>query len=160
MINFRAITEDNFHAIIHMKRPEGEHFVSSNAYSLAQAWLYRDAGDVYPFAIYHGDEPVGFMMLDEDLEEECLIIWRIMFPVENQGRGYGSAAIGEIIRLARESGKNPISFGNGRGVRNLFENILVQQANRLAVTPDLNAEKLMALLPEDVQAAMDQEGEQ
>ena len=105
MINFRAITEDNFQTIIHMKRPEGEHFVSSNAYSLAQAWLYRDAGDVYPFAIYHGDEPVGFMMLDEDLEEECLIIWRIMFPVENQGRGYGSAAIGEIIRLARESGK-------------------------------------------------------
>ena len=61
--------------------------------------------------------------------------------------------------LARESARSPISFGNGRGVRNLFENILVQQANRLAVTPDLNAEKLMALLPEDVHKAMEQEGE-
>lgn len=105
MINFRAITEDNFDAIIRMKRPDDEHFVASNAYSLAQAWLYRDAGDVYPFAIYDDDQPVGFMMLDEDLDEKCLIIWRIMFPVENQNKGYGTAAIREIIRLAKESGK-------------------------------------------------------
>lgn len=109
MVNFRAITEENFDTIIRMKRPDGEHFVSSNAYSLAQAWLYRDAGDVYPFAIYDDDTPVGFMMLDEDAEdagsERCLIIWRIMFPAEHQFKGYGTAAIREIIRLARESGK-------------------------------------------------------
>ena len=105
MINFRAITEENFDAIIRMKRPDDEHFVASNAYSLAQAWLYRDAGDVYPFAIYDDDQPVGFMMLDEDLDEKCLIIWRIMFPVEHQCKGYGTAAIREIIRLAKESGK-------------------------------------------------------
>ena len=109
MINFRAITEDNFDAIIRMKRPDDEHFVASNAYSLAQAWLYRDAGDVYPFVIYDDDQPVGFMMLDEDAEdanaERCLIIWRIMFPVENQNKGYGTAAIREIIRLAKDSGK-------------------------------------------------------
>ena len=105
MINFRAITEDNFDAIIRMKRPDDEHFVANNAYSLAQAWLYRDAGDVYPFAIYDDETPVGFMMLDEDLDEKCVIIWRIMFPVENQNKGYGTAAIREIIRLAKESGK-------------------------------------------------------
>ena len=105
MINFRAITEDNFDAIIRMKRPDDEHFVASNAYSLAQAWLYPDAGDVYPFAIYDDDQPVGFMMLDEDLDERCLIIWRIMFPEENRFKGYGTAAIRRIIDLARESGK-------------------------------------------------------
>ena len=105
MINFRAITEDNFDAIIRMKRPDDEHFVASNAYSLAQAWLYRDAGDVYPFAIYDDDQSVGFMMLDEDADERCLIIWRIMFPGENQNKGYGTAAIREIIRLAKDSGK-------------------------------------------------------
>ena len=105
MINFRAITEENFDAIIRMKRPDDEQFVASNAYSLAQAWLYRDAGDVYPFAIYNDDRPVGFMMLDEDLEEKCLIIWRIMFPDEHRFKGYGTAAISRIIGLARESGK-------------------------------------------------------
>ena len=55
MINFRKITEDNFDAIIKMKRPDGENFVASNAHSLAQAWLYRDDGDVFPFAIYNDD---------------------------------------------------------------------------------------------------------
>ena len=67
--------------------------------------LYRENNDVYPFAIYNDEEPVGFMMLDEDLEERCLVIWRIMFPAEHQNKGYGTAAIREIIRLAKESGK-------------------------------------------------------
>lgn len=105
MIHFEKITEDNFKAIVEMKRPDGERFVASNAYSLAQAWLYRESGDVYPFAIYSEGEPVGFMMLDEDLEERCLVIWRIMFPVEHQNMGYGTQAVREIVRLAGESGK-------------------------------------------------------
>lgn len=105
MISFRAITEDNFGTIIRMKRPDNEGFVASNAYSLAQAWLYRDNNDVYPFAIYNDEEPVGFMMLDEDLEERCLVIWRIMFPEEHQNKGYGTEAIKKIVELARESAK-------------------------------------------------------
>ena len=79
--------------------------MASNAYSLAEAWLYKDAGDVYPFAIYNDDTPVGFMMLDEDQEERCLVIWRIMFPEEHQNKGYGTEAMKQIIRLAKESGK-------------------------------------------------------
>lgn len=105
MVHFEKITEENFRAIMQMKRPENEGFVAPNVYSLAQAWLYRENGDVYPFAIYEGDEPVGFMMLDEDTEERCLVIWRIMFPVEQQNKGYGTQAISQIIHLAKESGK-------------------------------------------------------
>lgn len=105
MISFRKITEDNFAAIVQMKRPDNEKFVASNVYSLAQAWLYREAGDVYPFAIYHEETPVGFMMLDEDTEERCLVIWRIMFPEEHQGKGYGTQAIKQIIQMAKDSGK-------------------------------------------------------
>lgn len=105
MINFRRITEDNFEEIVRMKRPADEHFVASNTYSLAQAWLFREANDVYPFAIYEDDAAVGFMLLDEDLEERCLIIWRIMFPEENAGKGYGTEALRLIVRLAGESGK-------------------------------------------------------
>lgn len=105
MINFRGITEENFEEIIRMKRPSDEHFVASNAYSLAQAWLYREANDVYPFAVYWEDTAVGFMLLDEDLDERCLIVWRIMFPEENTGKGYGTKALEQIVKLAGESGK-------------------------------------------------------
>ena len=106
MIQFRAITEDNFDQIVQMKRPEGETFVAANVYSLAQAWLFRQAGDVYPFAIYEEDKLVGFMMLDEDLEERCLVIWRILVAEENIGKGYGTEALRQIIHLARESGND------------------------------------------------------
>jgi len=105
MITFKAIAEDNFDAVIAMKRPPEEKFVASNAFSLAQAWLYRDAGDVYPAAIYDGETPVGFLMLDEDVEERCLVLWRIMFPVEHQNKGYGTRAIRLLIRLAKKSGR-------------------------------------------------------
>ena len=107
MVHFKAITEDNFWAVVNMKRPDDEHYVASNALSLAQAWLYRDKGDVYPLAIYSDDELVGFMMLDEDEDDgdNCLILWRIMFPVEHQCKGYGTQAIRQIIELARASGK-------------------------------------------------------
>ena len=105
MISLRAITEDNFDAIVSMKRPEGESFVASNAYSLAQAWLYRGGGDVFPCAIYSDETPVGFLLLEEDMDERELIIWRIMFPEEYANQGYGSETICQVIRLAREAGK-------------------------------------------------------
>lgn len=105
IIHFKEITEDNFTAIVQMKRPADEGFVSSNAYSLAQAWLYRNNNDVFPFAIYDDELPVGFMMLEEDAEERCLVIWRIMFPEEHQNKGYGTQAISQIIQLAKASRK-------------------------------------------------------
>ena len=105
MINFRKITEDNFDAIIKMKRPEGENFVASNAVSLAQAWLYRDDNDVFPFAIHDDDTVVGFMLLEEDMENERLDLWRIMLPPENEGKGYGTAAVKLMIQYAKDSGR-------------------------------------------------------
>lgn len=105
MILFKEINEDNFSAIVQMKRPSDEGFVASNVYSLAQAWLYRNNNDVYPFAIYNDEIPVGFMLLDEDLEERYLVIWRIMFPIEYQNKGYGTQAIKKIIQMARDSNK-------------------------------------------------------
>lgn len=105
MVNFRKITEENFDAIIKMKRPEGENFVASNAVSLAQAWLYRDDGDVFPFAIYDDDAVVGFMLLEEDMEDERLDLWRIMLPPQHEGKGYGTAAVEHMIRYAKESGR-------------------------------------------------------
>ena len=53
---------------------------------------------MYPFAVYNDDEPVGFMLLDEDLEERFLVIWRIMFPVEHQNTGYGFWLLKRLFR--------------------------------------------------------------
>lgn len=105
MITFRPITEDNFDAIIAMRRPDGENFVASNAKSLAQCWLYRDDGDVFPWAICADEMPVGFLLLEEDMDEKALILWRIMFPPEHTGKGYGTQAVRLVIEQAKQSGK-------------------------------------------------------
>ena len=52
-----------------------------------------------------------------------------------------------------EENTDPVSFGNGRGVRNLFERILVQQAKRLAGMENATREELMEITAQDIQAA-------
>ena len=54
--------------------------------------------------------------------------------------------------LAQRMG-DAVSFGNARGVRNLFEQILVRQAGRLAALDTVSREDLMRLTAEDVQTA-------
>lgn len=105
MTHLKTIDESNFKAVIDMERPEGEDFVAPNVYSLAQAWLYREANGVFPYAIYHDEEPVGFLLLDVDEEERFLVVWRIMFPPEHQNKGYGTQTLMKVIDDARASGK-------------------------------------------------------
>lgn len=64
------------------------------------------------------------------------------------------AEAAQLVRefIAEESG-DPVSFGNARGVRNIFEQILVNQANRLAAMERVTREDLMAITPADVLAA-------
>lgn len=56
----------------------------------------------------------------------------------------------ELVRdfIAEESADD--SFGNARGVRNLFEHILVAQNNRLAKLEKVTRDDLMQILPDDV----------
>lgn len=57
------------------------------------------------------------------------------------------AAVREYIELANTGS---IAFGNARGVRNVFERILVAQANRLAAVEAPSREALMEITEEDV----------
>lgn len=59
-------------------------------------------------------------------------------------------AVRDYIEL---SNTGSIAFGNARGVRNIFERLLVAQANRLSAASDLTKEALMTLTEEDVKAA-------
>lgn len=103
MIKIADITEENFEAIIKMKRPENEHYVASNSVSLAQAWLYRSNNDVFPYAICNDGTPVGFLLLEDDLEDRELWIWRIMFPVENENKGFAQETVKLIIQFGKEN---------------------------------------------------------
>jgi hypothetical protein len=58
--------------------------------------------------------------------------------------------VADYIKAANTSS---IAFGNGRGVRNIFERLLVAQANRLAQGKDLTKDDLMTITEADVAAA-------
>lgn len=63
------------------------------------------------------------------------------------------AAREAAMELIREANTNSISFGNARGVRNLFEKVLVCQANRLAAMEEVTRDDLMKITAEDVRDA-------
>lgn len=67
------------------------------------------------------------------------------------------AAEGLVRDFLREENRDPASFGNARGVRNVFERILVCQANRLAGLETVTREDLMKLTAADVLAARGRE---
>ena len=74
------------------------------------------------------------------------------------GKGYTLSPEAEpLVRdyIAEESADGD-GFGNARGVRNIFEHILVAQNNRLAKMESVTREDLMTLLPEDVMHARGQ----
>lgn len=109
MIEFKDITEDNFEQVLQLELAADQtKFVASNLRSLADAWLYRANGDVFPRAIYAGDSLVGFLLLEIDEEESTYLIWRMMIDQVHQGKGYGRAVVEALIEEARRAGFNTV----------------------------------------------------
>ena len=57
---------------------------------------------------------------------------------------------GMVRDFIQEENVSSVSFGNARGVRNLFEHILVAQNNRLAKLETVTRDDLMTITPDDV----------
>ena len=102
-MELREITEQNYQQILDLSTGKGqEKFVMPNLYSLAHAWVFQKTAR--PYALYEGEEPVGFMMFDWRPEEKTAEIWRFMIDYRYQGKGHGRRAMElalEKIRQAR-----------------------------------------------------------
>ena len=83
-----------------------------------------------------------------------------IFRIQCKKNGYvlseetEKAATEFFTQLYEERSDN---FGNGRDVRNCFEDMVVRQANRVAAMENPSKEDLMAVLPEDLQDPEDEE---
>ncbi len=103
-IQLREVTKDNIRKVVTLKvQPEQSKFVANNTQSLAEAYVYPDRA--WPRAVYVGEEPVGFVMLDlvgpdhPDAPDgrASYFLWRLMIADEHQGKGYGRAAVLAVI---------------------------------------------------------------
>ncbi len=92
MINLRKITKDNLDEILNLKvSDEQKSYVSSNAESLAQAYVYSETA--WPFGVYEDDTPVGFIMMGYYEVKQYYTLWKFMIDERYQNKGYGRQAL-------------------------------------------------------------------
>ena len=92
MIKLDEITADNLEDVLKLKvSKEQENFVSTTAYSLAQAYVYRE--NAYPFAIYADDTLVGFIMFGFYELRNQYTLWKFLIDEKYQNKGYGKIAL-------------------------------------------------------------------
>ncbi len=102
MIALKPVDESSYQAVLDLTvAEEDQGFVAPNVRSLADAWLYRENGDVFPYAVWAGQQVVGFALIDIDEDIRQYMIWRMMIGKEFQGNGYGQALLEAVIELAQ-----------------------------------------------------------
>ncbi|MBR3928743.1 MAG: AAA family ATPase [Clostridia bacterium] len=89
-----------------------------------------------------------YLHFDDYTIDEMLAI----FDMRVKGGGYtlNENARDEVKSFIEKENYDSVSFGNARGVRNLFEQVLVSQANRLANEKEITKESLMEITDADV----------
>lgn len=113
-ITLKPVTDENREAVLKLSVREDQPFVATNKRSLEQA---KEAnaerpGIARPFAIYADGILVGFVqiILDHCAEDSVdrYWIWRFMIDKNEQGKGYGQAALSQIIDYFRDNGADEI----------------------------------------------------
>lgn len=106
MITLKPITEENFIPAISMQ-VAGEQcgWVASATGILARGYVYRNQRSVV-FGIYLERSMIGLALV-YDLEEEpsCFHLCEFLIDQRFQGKGYGQAALGQILDFCRRDGK-------------------------------------------------------
>src|SRR4030095_4038276 len=97
-VRLENVTVRNWRAVARLKlAPEQKDLVASNLYSIAQSKFDPNA---HPRAIYAGKELVGFLMYnvwgEHDQTREASI-YRFMIEREQQGKGFGRAALAKAL---------------------------------------------------------------
>ncbi len=121
MIKLRKINPDNIWKVTNLTVHDSQkHFVASNTDSLLEAYLAIIEGQVaLPFAIYHDDLLVGFVMFgygsSEDADEPLIadgnyLMWRFMIDQQFQGRGYGKEALKASLDYIRTYPCGPAQY--------------------------------------------------
>ncbi|MBQ6568746.1 MAG: GNAT family N-acetyltransferase [Clostridia bacterium] len=109
-IKLIPVNDDNREAVLALSVRKDQPFVAPNDVSLRQAdeTNAKHPGVARPFAIYADGTLVGFCMFAfaPELENPAdrYWLWRFMIDKDKQDKGYGQAALQEIIRYFKTNG--------------------------------------------------------
>ena len=110
MLRLEKVTGKNVWEILKLEvLDDQKYFVAGNDTSIIEAYIaITGNGHAFPFGIYEGDTPVGFIMIGFDVDDYWddapeiargnYNLWRLMIDKKYQGKGYGK----EAVRLALE----------------------------------------------------------
>ena len=133
MPEIHPVTRENWQALIDLKvREDQKHFVASNLYSIAQSQFgdeFEGHWDLFPFGIYEGGTPVGFLMygLNFEYPNHQAFIQRLMVAENFQGKGFGRFGMEWMLNIFRADGRIKtvgISYEpNNEGARKLYASL-------------------------------------
>jgi diamine N-acetyltransferase len=104
IVRLVPVDKDNFRECTKLPTGEDHRHVAPNVYSIAQAQFIPGSKSC---CIYHGDEMVGYTLYELSQQEDKrqqLWISRLMIAEGQRGKGYGRAALQQIIAEARQQG--------------------------------------------------------
>ena len=109
-IKLIPVSDENRDAVLALSVREDQPFVAPNDVSLRQAdeTNAEMPGVARPFGIYADGRLVGFCMFafspEEEEPDDRYWLWRFMIDKNEQDKGYGQAALKEIIRYFKDNG--------------------------------------------------------
>ena len=105
MLRLEKVTGKNVWELLKLQVSEDQKtFVADNDISMIEAYTTISGnGYAFPFGIYDGDTPVGFLMIGYDTDDYWddapaiakgnYNLWRLMIDQAYQGNGYGKEAV-------------------------------------------------------------------
>ena len=111
-LHLEKITCDNYYKICNLRvTKEQSGYVAANTMSLVHAYIALSQGEIkpFPFGIYLGKKPIGFVMIgyngyadgDPEFMKDSYFIWRFMIDRRYQGKGYGRRAFALAMDFVR-----------------------------------------------------------
>jgi len=150
MVELQPVSAENWRTLIQLKvREDQSYFVASNLHSIAEAQFgFDDEGhwNSYPFGIYHGEEPVGFLMYATNPTHSKIqvFVMRLMVDEKFQGQGFGRRALElalEKFHADQELRVGAISYSpDNVGAKKLYADLGFKETGEMA------GEELLAIL--------------
>ncbi len=105
MLRLEKVNGKNVWELLKLTVSESQrNYVATNEISIIEAYTAISGnGYAFPFGIYNGDTPVGFLMIGFDVDDDWVDapdiakenynLWRLMIDKDYQNRGFGRKAV-------------------------------------------------------------------
>ena len=109
MLRLEKVNGKNVWELLKLTVSESQkNYVAANEISIIEAYTTISGnGYAFPFGIYEGDTPVGFLMIGFDVDDDWIDapdiarrnynLWRLMIDKDYQNKGFGRESVKQCV---------------------------------------------------------------